>query len=178
MIIPAADVSEQISTAGMEASGTGNMKFSLNGALTIGTLDGANIEIKDRVGDDNIVIFGKTAAEVAAERSRPFDLASTLAHTPYLSDTLDAVATGAYSPSERSRYAGLVGGLKHDDWFMVLRDFDSYREAQRRIDALWFDQPRWWQMAIANTAGSGWFSADRAIRQYASEIWKVGSLGI
>ena len=173
IIIPAADVSEQISTAGMEASGTGNMKFSLNGALTIGTLDGANIEIRERVGAENLVIFGLTAAEVAEERASGAYRSEDIKHSDHLADTLDAVASGAFSTGDVSRYAGLIAAHRQNDWFMVLRDFESYREAQRSIDVLWEDKARWWQMAIANTAGSGWFSADRAIRQYARDIWHV-----
>jgi starch phosphorylase len=173
VIIPAADLSEQISTAGMEASGTGNMKFALNGALTIGTLDGANIEIGERVGADNIVIFGMTAAEVEAARQAPRATSEVIAATPHLEGVLDAVAGGAYSPRERDRYRGLVEGLRVNDWFMVLNDFESYRQAQRRVDGLWADQPTWWTKSITNTAHCGWFSADRAIREYAQRIWHV-----
>nr|WP_244548557.1 glycogen/starch/alpha-glucan phosphorylase [Bosea vaviloviae] len=173
IIIPAADVSEQISTAGLEASGTGNMKFALNGALTIGTMDGANIEISERVGLDNIVIFGMSAAEVEAAKRNPRPTGEVIATTPHLEGVLDAVAGGAYSPGDRNRYAGLVDGLRANDWFMVLNDFESYRLAQRRIDGLWANQPEWWRMSIANTAHCGWFSADRAIREYAQRIWRV-----
>lgn len=173
LIIPAADLSEQISTAGMEASGTGNMKFALNGAITIGTLDGANIEIGERVGEENIVIFGMTADEVELAKRDPRPSAEVIADAPHLEGVLDAVADGAYSPGERDRYAALVDGLRLNDWFMVLADFESYRQAQRRVDALWADRPRWWRMSIANTAHCGWFSADRAVREYAERIWNV-----
>lgn len=173
IIIPAADLSEQISTAGMEASGTGNMKFALNGALTIGTLDGANIEISERVGLDNIVIFGMTAGQVEAARAAPRDGEALIDETAHLEGVLDAVAGGAYSPRERDRYLGLVDALRRNDWFMVLNDFDSYRQAQRRIDGIWADKPRWWRMSLANTAHCGWFSADRAIREYADRIWRL-----
>jgi glycogen phosphorylase len=173
LIIPAADLSEQISTAGMEASGTGNMKFALNGAITIGTLDGANIEIGERVGADNIVIFGMTADEVEIAKRNPRPSADVIRATPHLEGVLDAVAGGAYSPGERDRYAQLVEGLRLNDWFMVLRDFESYHLAQRRVDALWADRPRWWQMSVANTAHCAWFSADRAIGEYAQRIWHV-----
>ena len=172
-IIPAADLSEQISTAGMEASGTGNMKLALNGAVTIGTLDGANIEISERVGADNIVIFGMTAAEVEAARRSPRPTADVIRETPYLEGVLDAVAGGVYSPRERGRYQNLVDGLRANDWFMVLNDFESYRQAQRRVDALWSDPAAWWRMSIANTAHCAWFSADRAVRDYADRIWHV-----
>jgi starch phosphorylase len=173
LIIPAADVSEQISTAGMEASGTGNMKFALNGAITIGTLDGANIEIGERVGSDNIVIFGMTAEEVEAAKRIPRPTSEVIAATPHLEGVLDAVASGAYSPRERDRYLGLVEGLRANDWFMVLNDFESYRQAQRRIDSLWADQDQWWRMSVTNTAHCGWFSADRAIGEYAQRIWNI-----
>lgn len=173
IIIPAADVSEQISTAGMEASGTGNMKFALNGALTIGTMDGANIEISERVGLDNIVIFGMSATEVEAAKRSPRPTDEVITACAHLEGVLDAVAGGAYSPGDRNRYVGLVEALRANDWFMVLNDFESYRLAQRRLDALWADQPVWWTKSVANTAGCGWFSADRAIREYAQRIWRV-----
>lgn len=173
MIIPAADLSEQISTAGMEASGTGNMKFALNGAVTIGTLDGANIEIGERVGEDNIVIFGMTAEQVEAAKRNPRPTADVIREAPHLEGVLDAVASGAYSPRDRDRYLGLVDGLRANDWFMVLNDFESYRRAQRRVDALWGDPAQWWRMAVTNTAHCAWFSADRAIREYADRIWNV-----
>ncbi|POR57084.1 glycogen/starch/alpha-glucan phosphorylase [Bosea psychrotolerans] len=173
IIIPAADLSEQISTAGMEASGTGNMKFALNGALTIGTLDGANIEIGERVGADNIVIFGMTAEEVEAAKRDPRPTEEVIRSAPHLEGVLDAVAGGAYSPRERDRYQDLVAGLRANDWFMVLNDFESYRQAQRRVDALWADQASWWKSSVINTAHCGWFSADRSIREYAERIWHV-----
>ena len=172
-IIPAADLSEQISTAGMEASGTGNMKFALNGAITIGTLDGANIEIGERVGADNIAIFGMTAEEVEAARRDPRPSADIIHASAHLEGVLDAVAGGAYSPRDRDRYLGLVDGLLANDWFMVLNDFESYRLTQRRIDSLWADQTRWWRMSVNNTAHCAWFSADRAIREYAQRIWSL-----
>ena len=174
-IIPAADLSEQISTAGMEASGTGNMKFALNGALTIGTLDGANIEIRDCVGAENIMIFGLTAAEVAARRRSGIDMTATIAASPVLGEVLDALASGVFSPDDRSRYQGLVDGLRHHDYFMVTADFDAYQEAQRGVDALWRDRTAWWRKSLLNTARVGWFSSDRTIREYAREIWRADS---
>jgi len=174
-IIPASDLSEQISTAGMEASGTGNMKLALNGALTVGTLDGANIEIRDHVGPDNIFIFGMNAAEVAARAAGGFAAADAIAASPMLAEVLDALAAGAFSPEEPGRYAGLVDMLRHDDRFMVCADFDSYYATQRRIDALWASPAAWWRASVLNTAGMGWFSSDRAIREYAGQIWHVPS---
>jgi starch phosphorylase len=172
-IIPAADLSEQISTAGMEASGTGNMKFALNGALTIGTLDGANVEMLERVGDKNMIIFGLTTAEVNEKRERSEVPRSAIDASPALKEALEAIASGVFSPDDPNRYRELVGGLYDHDWFMVARDFDAYAAAQRRVDGIWSDQRRWWSMAIRNTAHMGWFSSDRTIRQYAEEIWNV-----
>jgi starch phosphorylase len=173
LIIPAADLSEQISTAGMEASGTGNMKFALNGALTIGTLDGANIEIKDHVGDDNIVIFGLTAEEVAEKRANGYSPRDVIDGSRELSQALEAIASGVFSPDDPGRYSGLMGGIYDHDWFMVAADFDSYAAAQRSVDARWEDQKGWRASAIRNIANVGWFSSDRTIGEYARDIWGV-----
>ncbi|VVT08030.1 glycogen phosphorylase [Sphingomonas sp. EC-HK361] len=172
-IIPAADLSEQISTAGMEASGTGNMKFALNGALTIGTLDGANIEIRDYVGADNIVIFGLTADEVAAKRGGGYEPRAVIEASRELAQAVNAVASGVFSPDDPNRYKDLMNGLYDHDWFMVAADFDAYAAAQRRVDGWWDDQPAWRAAAIRNVAGVGWFSSDRTIREYAEQIWGV-----
>ena len=172
-IIPAADLSEQISTAGMEASGTGNMKLALNGALTIGTLDGANIEIKEHVGDDNIVIFGLTAQEVAARRSSGYNPREIIENSAELGQALSAIASGVFSPDEPDRYKGLVADLYETDRFMLAADFDAYTAAQREVDRRWSDQPRWRASAIRNIANVGWFSSDRTIAEYAREIWNV-----
>ncbi|HET9630555.1 MAG TPA: glycogen/starch/alpha-glucan family phosphorylase, partial [Novosphingobium sp.] len=172
-IIPAADLSEQISTAGMEASGTGNMKFALNGALTIGTLDGANIEIKDRVGDENIVIFGLTADEVAERRANGYNPRAIIEGSRELQQAITAIASGVFSPDDPQRYAGLMGGIYDSDWFMLAADFDSYHAAQRGIDKRWEDQRGWRAAAIRNVANVGWFSSDRTIGEYAREIWGV-----
>jgi len=173
VIIPAADLSEQISTAGMEASGTGNMKFALNGALTIGTLDGANIEMRDNVGAENIVIFGLTAEQVADQRARSIVPRTAIDKSPRLREALDSIATGVFSPDDRNRYRDLIGGLYDHDWFFVARDFDAYEKAQRRVDTLWNDPRKWYSMAIRNTAHMGWASSDRTISQYAEDIWGV-----
>ena len=174
-IIPAADLSEQISTAGMEASGTGNMKFALNGALTIGTLDGANVEIREHVGAENIFIFGLTAAEVQQRTRRGLqDLAhEATAACPALAEALHAVRSGVFSPEEPARYQGLIDDLMGNDRFLVTADFESYVEEQARVDAVWLDERTWWRRAVLNTAHMGWFSADRAIREYADEVWQV-----
>lgn len=173
IMVPAADLSEQISTAGMEASGTGNMKFALNGAITIGTLDGANVEIKECVGDDNIVIFGLTAAEVAERRAGNYDPRAVIEASPELSQALSAISSGVFSPDDPSRYRGLMDGLYNSDWFLVAADFDAYASAQRKVDAIWNNSPEWYAKAIRNIANVGWFSSDRTIRQYAGEIWNV-----
>ena len=172
-IIPAADLSEQISTAGMEASGTGNMKLALNGALTIGTLDGANIEIRDRVGADNIFIFGLTADEVERKLREGFDPRAVIQSSPRLAWVLDAIASGAFSPDDRDRYRPLVEALTSYDRFMVTADFDAYWSAQRSVDDLWRDPAAWWRKSILNTARMSWFSSDRTIREYAEEIWGI-----
>jgi starch phosphorylase len=173
IMVPAADLSEQISTAGLEASGTGNMKFALNGALTIGTLDGANVEIRECVGEENIVIFGLRADEVAKRRAEGHDPRAEIETSPELRQALEAIASGVFSPDDPDRFKQLIGGIYEKDWFMVASDFDAYAAAQRKVDDLWRDSPRWYGMTIRNTARVGWFSSDRTIRQYASDIWKV-----
>ncbi|MCM2441437.1 glycogen/starch/alpha-glucan phosphorylase [Agrobacterium vitis] len=173
VMVPAADLSEQISTAGMEASGTGNMKFALNGALTIGTLDGANVEMRDHVGEDNIFIFGMTAEEVGKVRAEGHTPRPIIERSRELSQALAAIASGVFSPDDRDRFASLVDGLYNHDWFMVAADFDAYATAQRQVDAVWTDQPLWQSKAILNTARMGWFSSDRTIRQYTADIWRA-----
>ncbi|MBO3762012.1 glycogen/starch/alpha-glucan phosphorylase [Ciceribacter sp. L1K22] len=170
-MVPAADLSEQISTAGMEASGTGNMKLALNGALTIGTLDGANVEMRDHVGEDNIVIFGLTADEVAKVRSDGHNPRAVIEESRELSQALSAIGSGVFSPDDRSRFSELIEGIYEHDWFMVAADFDAYARAQRQVDAIWSDPVSWYSKTIRNTARMSWFSSDRTIRQYASEIW-------
>ncbi|MBN7805602.1 glycogen/starch/alpha-glucan phosphorylase [Agrobacterium rosae] len=173
IMVPAADLSEQISTAGMEASGTGNMKFGLNGALTIGTLDGANVEMLEHVGADNIVIFGKTAAEVAQARAEGHNPRAIIENSAELSQAVSSIASGVFSPDDRSRFAELMDGIYNTDWFMVAADFDAYAQAQRDVDAIWSEPASWYEKTVRNTARMGWFSSDRTIRQYASEIWRA-----
>jgi starch phosphorylase len=173
VIIPASDLSEQISTAGMEASGTGNMKLALNGALTIGTLDGANVEIRERVGDDNIFIFGLTADEAVERRRRGPGARETIAGVPVLREVLDAISYGVFSPDEPNRFQDLVDELYGNDHFLVTADFAAYAETQDRVAAQWHDSHAWWRSSVLNTAHVGWFSSDRAIREYAEDIWNV-----
>ena len=174
IIMPGADLSEQISTAGTEASGTGNMKLALNGALTIGTDDGANIEIRQAVGDDNIFIFGLSTAQVAAERAAGYRPMNIYERNPVLKAVLDAVGGGAFSPDEPGRYRGLVDSLLWGgDHYLLLADFDSYVAAQARVDALYRQPQAWAAKAIANVAGMGTFSADRTIAQYARQVWNL-----
>jgi len=172
-IIPAADLSEQISTAGMEASGTGNMKFMANGALTIGTLDGANVEMLEQVGNENMIIFGLTTDKVAEIRSRSEVPRTAIDKSPQLREALEAISSGVFSPDDPNRYRDLIGGLYDHDWFMVARDFDAYAAAQRKVDDIWINPRKWYSMAIRNTAHVSFFSSDRTIRQYANEIWGV-----
>jgi len=173
VIIPAAELSEQISTAGMEASGTGNMKFALNGALTIGTLDGANVEIAERVGEDNIFIFGLTADEVAAARAAGHDPRRYIDASPALAGAIEAIASGAFSPDDPDRFRAITDDLTGHDYFMVTADFDAYAAAQRTVDGAYGDQDDWTRRAVLNTAHAGWFSSDRTIRGYARDIWDV-----
>jgi starch phosphorylase len=177
-IIPAADLSEQISTAGLEASGTSNMKFALNGALTIGTLDGANVEMSEQVGNDNMFIFGMTAQQVELRKQAgELNMTSVIAGSDRLSAALEAIRGGVFSPDDPTRYVGLIDALVHDDRFMVCADFDDYWATQRRVDELWQDPARWWRAAVLNTARMGWFSSDRTIREYAKDIWGAPPVG-
>jgi len=170
-LIPAADLSEQISTAGKEASGTGNMKFALNGAPTIGTLDGANVEIRDRVGAENFFLFGMTAEEAAARRTVEGHAAKAIATDPRLSAALEAVGGGVFSPDEPGRYAHVVDNLTQHDYFLVSSDFADFWRAQRDVDTAYRDRDGWTRIAALNTARSGWFSSDRTIRGYLADIW-------
>ena len=173
IIMPGADLSEQISTAGLEASGTGNMKFGLNGALTIGTLDGANVEMLEHVGAENIKIFGMTAQEVEALRIKGYSSRDVIEATPALKEVLEGIAGGTFSPNDQHRYQGLVDMMWNSDHFLVAADFQAYWNAQREMDVLWHNQDAWQTQAILNTANMGWFSSDRTIREYAEEIWNV-----
>ncbi len=175
VLIPAADLSEQISTAGKEASGTGNMKFSLNGALTIGTLDGANVEIRDHVGAENFFLFGLTAQEVVERRKQHGFSRAAIDASPRLTRVLGQIFDGRFCPHDPSRYHGLIGTLYDHDHFLVTCDFDSYYDTQRRADEAFKNQRNWTAMALVNTASMGFFSSDRTILGYARDIWHVGS---
>jgi len=173
-IMPGADLSEQISTAGTEASGTGNMKLALNGALTIGTDDGANIEIREQVGDDNIFIFGLKTPEVQALRQHGYQPLRWYETVPALKAVLDAIGSGEFSADEPGRYRALVDSLLWGgDHYLLLADYESYVATQARVDELYRRPADWARRAIANVAGMGAFSSDRTIRQYASEIWNI-----
>ena len=173
-MIPAADLSEQISTAGFEASGTGNMKLALNGALTIGTEDGANIEIREQVGGDNIFIFGLSAAEVRDQRAAGYEPLRHYESDDELRQVLDQIGSGIFSPEEPERYRPIVDALlRGGDYFMLLADYRSYVDCQDRVDAMWREPEEWTRRAILNVAGMGPFSSDRTIRGYADEIWQV-----
>ena len=173
-MVPAADLSEQISTAGYEASGTGNMKFALNGALTIGTLDGANVEIREQVGEDNLFLFGLHADEVAARKAEGYDPNGFVERSPELAQALRAIGSGTFSPDDPHRYAELAEDLRRRDPYMLMADFDDYARAQADVADLWGDPAAWDRKAILNTARAGWFSSDRTIREYASDIWTLG----
>jgi glycogen phosphorylase len=174
-LIPAADLSQQISTAGKEASGTGNMKFMMNGAPTIGTLDGANVEILAEVGAENFFLFGLTAEQVVQRRQDPDHSRRAIEASAMLQEVLAAVSDGMFSPGQKDRYHGLVHRLWHHDYFLVAADFDAYDAAQSLVDLAYADGPRWASMAVMNTARSGFFSSDRTIRSYMAEIWDIPS---
>ena len=173
LLVPAADLSEQISTAGMEASGTGNMKLALNGALTIGTLDGANVEIREHVGAENFFLFGLTAEEAAERRAVTGFSREAIEASPRLGRALRQVSDGTFSGGDAGRHEALLRSLHDHDRFLVTCDFDSYFETQRRIDRAYGETAGWNRMAARNTAGMGWFSSDRAVLGYAKDIWNA-----
>jgi starch phosphorylase len=177
IIMPAADLSEQISTAGTEASGTGNMKFALNGALTIGTLDGANVEMREHVGADNIFIFGNTTGEVDALRAEGYQPRRIYEENAELKQVLDQIRDGVFSPDDKGRFQGIYDALvQWGDHYLLLADYASYIAAQDEVDRLYRQPDEWTRKAILNVAGMGIFSSDRTIAEYADQIWNAQPL--
>jgi len=177
-VYPAADLSEQISTAGKEASGTGNMKFCMNGALTIGTLDGANIEIREEVGAENFFLFGLSTQEVHALRAQGYRPMDFYAANQRLRDVIDLIRNGFFSRGDTELFRPLIDGLMYHDPYMLFADFQSYIDCQNEVSAAYCDTERWTRMSILNTARSGKFSSDRTIREYCADIWRVESIPI
>jgi starch phosphorylase len=175
---PAAELSEQISTAGKEASGTGNMKFAMNGALTIGTLDGANVEIRDQVGAENFFLFGLDAGEVQAAKARGYRPRDHYDTNAELRAAIDLIASGFFARGDRELFRPLVDNLLDGDPYLVLADFAAYRQCQKQVGEAYRDRDRWTRMSILNTARSGPFSSDRTIQEYASEIWQVAPMKV
>jgi starch phosphorylase len=174
LMIPAADLSEQISTAGMEASGTGNMKFALNGALTIGTLDGANIEIKDRVGDENIFIFGNTVDEIEALRTNGYSPNKFVDEDEELQRIIAQLSNGHFAAEDPDVFHPVINALMNQgDYYMLLADFRSYVEMQKKVDSAYTNRESWTRKAIVNVANMGYFSSDRSVREYAEKIWQI-----
>jgi starch phosphorylase len=177
-VYPAADLSEQISTAGKEASGTGNMKFSMNGALTIGTLDGANIEIRDAVGHENFFLFGLTAGEVAQQRANGYNPRSTYEANPGLREAMDLISSGFFSNGDRELFRPLVESLLNHDEYMLFADYQSYVDCQQRVSDTYRDKKNWTRMSILNSARVGRFSSDRSVLEYCRDIWNVSPITI
>ncbi len=177
-IYPAADLSEQISTAGKEASGTGNMKFALNGALTIGTLDGANVEIREAVGPENFFLFGLTAEEIASWKDRGYDPRVCYEENGELREAVDLVRSGFFSRGDRGLFQPLTDALLTRDAYFLLADYSSYREAQEKAGQDYLDQDAWTRRSILNVARMGRFSSDRSIQEYREKIWKVDALKV
>ncbi|HEY9652109.1 MAG TPA: glycogen/starch/alpha-glucan phosphorylase, partial [Coleofasciculaceae cyanobacterium] len=172
-IYPAANLSEQISTAGKEASGTGNMKFAMNGALTIGTLDGANIEIREAVGAENFFLFGLTAPEVYALRRQGYTPLDYYQQNAELRGVIDRLASGYFSPHNPNLFRPIMDALLYKDEYLLLADYQSYIECQEQVSQAYRNQEHWTRMSILNVARMGYFSSDRTIREYCKDIWKV-----
>ncbi len=177
-IYPAADISEQISMAGKEASGTGNMKFALNGALTIGTLDGANIEIRERVGADNFFLFGLTADEVFALKAQGYNPMDYYNANAELKAAIDSIASGVFANGDPFLFRPIVESLLHHDEYLLLADYQSYIECQDQAAKAYQDPEAWTRMSILNVARCGFFSSDRSIRQYCDDIWDVEPVSV
>jgi starch phosphorylase len=177
-IYPAADLSEQISTAGMEASGTGNMKFSMNSALTIGTLDGANVEIREEVGSENFFLFGLDASQVQELKSRGYNPHAIYEQNSALREVLDFISSGALAAGDMSLFLPLVDNLLWHDPFLVLADYQAYIDSQAEVSLLWADTKEWTRKSILNVARIGKFSSDRSIRDYCDQVWKVNPVKV
>ena len=173
LVYPAVDLSEQISTAGMEASGTGNMKMAINGAVTIGTLDGANVEIRERVGEENFFLFGHTAAQIEAMARGGYSPESWLAGEALTQEALALIGSGHFSEGDRELFQPLLNNIRHQDPYRVLADIGDYRRAQAAVDQAWQQGDRWRRMSVLNSARSGFFSSDRAIAEYAERLWQL-----
>jgi glycogen phosphorylase len=177
-VYPAADLSEQISTAGKEASGTGNMKFSMNGALTIGTLDGANIEIREEVGAENFFLFGLTAEQVRSMKASGYRPQDYYHANPELKDVIDLIRGGFFSRGNSELFRPLIDGLLYHDPYLLFADFPSYLECQQQVSTAYRDVAHWTRMSILNTARSGKFSSDRSIGEYCADIWQAKAVPI
>jgi starch phosphorylase len=176
-IMPAAELSEQISTAGYEASGTGNMKFSLNGALTIGTYDGANIEIREEVGEENFFLFGLNAEEIFTMRPK-YDPRKFIEENKDLSRVMQQLSSGFFAPENPGLFQPIVDTIMSGDQYFILADYASYMECQEKVSQVYRDREKWTKMSILNVARSGKFSSDRAIDEYAKNIWHISSVDI
>jgi starch phosphorylase len=172
-VYPAADLSEQISLAGKEASGTGNMKFAMNGAITIGTLDGANVEIREEVGAENFFLFGLTTPEVEEKKRQGYSPRALYDSNEHLREVIDSLTSGELSHGDKSLFAPLVNGLLTSDEYMLLADYQSYIDCQDAVSVAYTNQEAWTRMSILNVARIGKFSSDRAIRDYCADIWKT-----
>ena len=172
-VYPAADLSEQISTAGKEASGTGNMKFSMNGALTIGTLDGANVEIRDEVGAENFFLFGLTADDVARKRSEGYRPQEAIAADDGLREAIEMIEGGRFSRGDRDLFRPLTESLRRRDEYMLCADFPSYVDCQERVGRAFLNEREWLRMSVLNVARIGKFSSDRAVREYCESVWNI-----
>jgi starch phosphorylase len=172
-VYPAADLSEQISTAGKEASGTGNMKFALNGAVTIGTLDGANVEIRGAVGADNFFLFGLSASEISELKARGYEPQRYYHDNDQLREVIEMIAAGDFSKGDRELFRPLIDSLLHRDEYQVFADYQSYVDCQEQVGQAFYDSDHWTKMSILNVARMGYFSSDRSIQEYCDRIWKA-----
>jgi starch phosphorylase len=178
IVYPATDLSEQISTAGKEASGTGNMKFAMNGALTIGTLDGANVELRDLVKKENFFLFGKTESEIMDLKNNNYSPKDFIDKCPELQEVIRLIEIGHFSNGDKDLFKPLLNSLTGYDPFFVMADFEDYLNKQDEVSKCWNNKKSWNKMALLNTARSGYFSSDRSIREYCNSIWKVSPMPV